>query len=104
MGSAGSVAFHGRTIWRVAKVGLVAFVLGAVVVAAIALLNLAPGQRRRRTRIIAGLAPGIIGAGLVATLYADVIPDDFETTALPWLIVAITVGLAILTFRNLAAD
>lgn len=87
-----------------ANVGIAAVVVGALLFAAIVLLTFAPGQRRRRTRILAGLVPGIVGAAVVAALSADIVPDDFETTAAPWVIVGISVGLAVLTLRHLAAD
>ncbi len=54
--------------------------------------------------MLAGLVPGVVGAAVVAALSADIVPDDFETTALPWLIIAVTLGLAFVTIRHLAAD
>jgi hypothetical protein len=88
----------------VANVGIAAVVIGALLAVAVILLTFAPGQRRRRTRILAGLVPGIAGAAVVAALSADIVPDDFETTAAPWVIVAVSVALAIVTIRHLAAD
>jgi hypothetical protein len=88
----------------VANVGIAAVVVGSLLVAVLLLVKLAPGQRRRRTRILAGLVPGVVGAAVVAALSADIVPDDFETTALPWLIIAVTLGLAFVTIRHLAAD
>jgi uncharacterized membrane protein YadS len=88
----------------VANVGIAAVVIGALLVVAAILLTFAPGQRRRRTRILAGLVPGIAGAAVVAALSADIVPDDFETTAAPWVIVGVSVALAIVTIRHLAAD
>lgn len=87
-----------------ANVGIAAVVIGALLLAAVALLTFAPGQRRRRTRIMAGLVPGVVGAGIVAALSADIVPDDFESTVLPWVIVGVTVAMAALTIRSLAAD
>ena len=87
-----------------ANVGIAAVVIGALLVVAAILLTFAPGQRRRRTRILAGLVPGIAGAAVVAALSADIVPDDFETTAAPWVIVAVSAALAIVTIRHLAAD
>ncbi len=87
-----------------ANVGIAAVVVGALVLAAVVLLTFAPGQRRRRTRILAGLLPGIAGAAVVAALSADIVPDDFETTAVPWVIGGVSVALALVTIRHLAAD
>jgi xanthine/uracil permease len=89
---------------RVANLGIAAIVIGSLLLVAVVLLTFAPGQRRRRTRILAGLVPGIVGAAVVAALSADVVPDDLETVALPWVIIAVTIGLAALTIRHLAAD
>ena len=94
----------GPRIGDVANVGIAAVVIGALLLASIVLVTFAPGQRRRRTRILAGLVPGVIGAGVVAALSADMVPDDFETTALPWVIIVISIGMALLTIRKVAAD
>lgn len=87
-----------------ANVGIAAVVAAALLVAVVVLLTFAPGQRRRRTRILAGLVPGVAGAAIVAALSADIVPDDFETTAVPWVIVGVSVLLAVVTIRHLAAD
>ena len=65
-------------------------------------LRLAPGQHRRGTRALIGLVPGVIGAGIVLALTKDLVPDAFETFALPWVIIAVTAGVILLTIRKLA--
>ena len=84
------------TIWAalVFALGLV----GMVVV----LERVDPGQPRPWTRALIGLAPGIIGAFLIGTLSTDLVPDAFETTITPWVVVLATIGVVGLTVMSLA--
>jgi NhaP-type Na+/H+ or K+/H+ antiporter len=81
--------------------------LAILTVAVVALLSalvvrLTPGAPRRRTRMLVGLVPGILGAVLVLTLNEDLVPDEVETWALPIIVVAISGLMAGLTIRGLA--
>jgi hypothetical protein len=60
-----------------------------------------PGQPRRWTRALIGLAPGLAGAFLVGTLATDLVPDDFEQMITPWVVVLATCGVIGLTVTNL---
>ena len=84
------------TIWAalVFAVGLVGF--------AVVLERVDPGQPRPWTRALIGLAPGIIGAFLIGTLSTDLVPDAFETTITPWLVVLASIGVVGLTVMSLA--
>lgn len=84
------------TIWAtlVFAVGLVGFV--------VVLERLDPGQPRPWTRALIGLAPGIVGAFLIGTLSTDLVPDAFETTITPWVVVLATIGVVGLTVMSLA--
>lgn len=64
-------------------------------------LRVAPGQQRQQTRALLGLLPGLIGALIVVALATDAVPDSFEAFALPWLIIAVTIALILLTVRSL---
>lgn len=84
------------SIWAglVLVLGLTAF--------AILLNHVTPGQPRPWTRAIIGLAPGVAGAFLVGMLATDLVPDGFEQTVTPWVVVLATVGVAGLTALGLA--
>lgn len=85
-----------------ANVGIAAFVAVGIVTMLLILRRIAPGQRRRRTRAIAGLVPGLLGAGVVLALTTDIVPDSVEAAAIPWVIVAVTAGMIALTAVNLS--
>ncbi len=86
-----------------ANVGIAALAVGSLTFVVVLFLRLAPGQQRRRTRILVGLIPGLVGAAVVGALTTDLVPDRFETVALPWVVVAVSIGMVALTVRNLAA-
>lgn len=65
------------------------------------LLRVAPGQQQRRTRALIGLVPGLIGTLIVGALAMDFVPDQLESFALPWVIVAVTGGLILLMIKEL---
>jgi predicted membrane channel-forming protein YqfA (hemolysin III family) len=84
------------SIWSaiVFALGLAAF--------AILLNHVDPGQPRRWTRALIGLAPGLVGAVLVGTLITDLVPDGLEATITPWVVAIATVVVVGLTVMNLA--
>lgn len=84
-----------------ADVGIATLVACSLAGLIFLVLRLSPGQQRNRTRALIGLVPGVIGAGIVLALEKDLVPDDFETFALPWVIVAVTTGVIAITIRNL---
>jgi hypothetical protein len=86
----------------VADVGIATVVILALALVIAIVLRLAPGQHRRRTRALIGLVPGVIGAVVVMALHKDLVPDEFEAFVLPWVIIAVTAGVIVLTIRNLA--
>jgi uncharacterized membrane protein YeaQ/YmgE (transglycosylase-associated protein family) len=86
----------------VADVGIAALVICLLAVVIAVVLRWAPGQQRRGTRALIGLVPGVLGAAIVLALHKDLVPDSFETFALPYVIVAVTAGVILLTIRNLA--
>jgi uncharacterized membrane protein YeaQ/YmgE (transglycosylase-associated protein family) len=65
------------------------------------LIQIVPGQARRRTRAVIGLVPGMVGALVVAALVTDLVPDTFERVAAPWVILAVTAGVVVLAVTNL---
>ena len=65
------------------------------------LLRIAPGQQRPLTRALIGLVPGLVGTLIVGALAMDLVPDELESLALPWVIVAVTGGLILLMIKNL---
>jgi uncharacterized membrane protein YeaQ/YmgE (transglycosylase-associated protein family) len=85
----------------VANVGIAAVVILSLAGLIALVMALAPGQQRLRTRALIGLVPGLIGTLIVGALIMDFVPDDFETFALPWVIVAVTCGLILLMVMNL---
>lgn len=87
---------------RVADVGIATVVILVLALVIAIVLRFAPGQQRRGTRALIGLVPGVIGAAVVLALTKDLVPDSFETFALPYVIVAVTAGVILLTIRNLA--
>jgi len=52
-------------------------------------------------RALVGLVPGVVGAFVVAALMTDIVPDNFESIALPWVIVAGSIGIVLLIVMNL---
>jgi uncharacterized membrane protein YeaQ/YmgE (transglycosylase-associated protein family) len=86
----------------VADVAIATVVACSLAVVIAIVLRLAPGQQGRGTRALIGLVPGVIGAVIVLALTKDLVPDEFETFALPWVIVAVTTAVIVLTIRNLA--
>ena len=78
---------------NVAIAALIVLSIGGVV---LVVLQIAPGLPRRRMRALIGLVPGVVGAFVVAALMADIVPDGFESIALPWVIVAGSIGIVIL--------
>jgi hypothetical protein len=86
----------------VADVGIATVVIVALALVIATVLRLAPGQHRLGTRALIGLVPGVLGAGIIMALHVDLVPDEFETVALPWVIVVVTAGVILLTIRNLA--
>ena len=73
----------------------------AVVSALLAVIaRLTPGAPRRRTRALVGFIPGALGAFLVLTLNADLVPDELESRALPLIILAISGAIAVITLRR----
>jgi hypothetical protein len=87
----------------VANVAIAGVVVFSIATLATVLLHLAPGQPDRRLRAAIGLVPGVIGALVVGALVTDLVPDDFEMVAFPWVIGASTVGIVALTIINLRA-
>jgi uncharacterized membrane protein YeaQ/YmgE (transglycosylase-associated protein family) len=85
----------------VANVGIAAVVILSLAGVIALVVALAPGQQRLRTRALIGLVPGLVGTLIVGALGMDLIPDQFETFALPWVIVAVTCGLILLMVMNL---
>lgn len=85
-----------------ANVGIAAFVALGIATMLVILRVVAPGEPRRRTRALIGLVPGLLGAGAVLALSTDFVPDGFESVALPWVIVVVTIGMVALTAVNLA--
>jgi hypothetical protein len=85
-----------------ANVGIASLVVLSIGLMIAVVLRVAPGQDQRRTRALVGLVPGIIGAGVVAALTTDIIPDAFESFLLPWVIVGVTIVLIVVTVRNLS--
>ncbi|HET9457946.1 MAG TPA: hypothetical protein VFO78_11425 [Candidatus Limnocylindrales bacterium] len=83
---------------NVAIAALVVVSLGAVI---LVVLQMAPGLPRRRMRALIGLVPGVVGAFVVAALMADIVPDGFESIALPWVIVAGSIAIVVLIVMNL---
>lgn len=86
----------------VANVGIVALVIGSIAGLVVLVLRVAPGVQRRWMRALIGLVPGVIGALIVGALNRDLVPDRLETVVLPWVIVAVTIGVIALMIRNLA--
>lgn len=85
-----------------ANVGIAALVIGSIAGLIVLVTRVAPGQQRRWIRALIGLVPGVIGAGIVGAFNSDLVPDRLETIVLPWVIVAVTIGIIALTIRNLA--
>lgn len=89
-------------IAAMADIAVTAVVVLSLAALTVILLRVAPGQSRRRTRALVGLVPGVLGAGVVAAMVTDIVPDNFESFALPWVIVLGTAGVVLLTLMNLA--
>ena len=85
----------------VANVGVAILAIASIVGLIVLALRVAPGQQRSRTRALLGVTPGLIGAGIIGATAADLVPDSFESFALPWVVVAVTIGMVALTLRNL---
>jgi hypothetical protein len=86
----------------VANVGIAALIIGSIAGLIVLVLRVAPGVQGRWMRALIGLVPGLIGAGIIGALNSDLVPDRLETIVLPWVIVAVTIGIIALTIRNLA--
>jgi hypothetical protein len=86
----------------VANVGIAALIIGSIAGLIVLVLRVAPGVHGRWMRALIGLVPGLIGAGIIGALNSDLVPDRLETIVLPWVIVAVTIGIIALTIRNLA--
>jgi hypothetical protein len=86
----------------VANVEVVILAVAVVSLLIAIVLRITPGAPRRRTRILVGLVPGILGAFFVLTQSFDLIPDDFETWVLPIVVLAVSGLMAGLTIRGLA--
>lgn len=84
-----------------ANVGIAAVVILSIVGLIALLVRVAPGQQQQRTRALIGLVPGLIGTLIVGALAMDFVPDQLESFALPWVIVAVTGGLILLMIKNL---
>ena len=84
-----------------ANIGIAVLVSAAIITMLLVLRRIAPGQPRRRTRAVAGLVPGLLGATIVLALTTDFVPDGLETAALPWVIVGVTAGMIVFTAVNL---
>ena len=92
----------GRPIIRsVATFGIVAIVTLSVLSFAAFVLVAAPEQRRVRTRLLIGIVPGVIGASVIAALSEDLVPDAFEPTIFPLLVIVVSFAIAALAVRNL---
>jgi hypothetical protein len=74
----------------------------AMLVFAMLLDRIDRGQSRASTRVLMGLAPGIMGAFIVGTVATDLVPDSVEQTATPWVVVIATAGVIGLAIMNLA--
>jgi uncharacterized membrane protein YeaQ/YmgE (transglycosylase-associated protein family) len=85
----------------VANVGIAAVVILSMAGLIALLQRIAPGQQGQGTRALIGLVPGLIGTLIVGALAMDFVPDQLETFALPWVIVAVTCGLVLLMIKNL---
>jgi hypothetical protein len=85
----------------VANVGIAALVIVSMAVVIAIALRVAPGQQRPLTRAIIGLVPGVVGAGIVVAFATDAVPDQFETFALPWVVIGVTGGMILITIKNL---
>ena len=83
-----------------ANVGIAAVVILSMAGLIALLQRVAPGQQGRGTRALIGLVPGLIGTLIVGALAMDFVPDDLETFALPWVIVAVTCGLILLMIKD----
>jgi uncharacterized membrane protein YeaQ/YmgE (transglycosylase-associated protein family) len=86
----------------VANVGIAALVIASIAGLIALALRVAPGQPRPLTRAFIGLVPGLVGAWIVVALATDAVPDQFETLALPWVVIVVTGGMILITIRNLA--
>jgi uncharacterized membrane protein YeaQ/YmgE (transglycosylase-associated protein family) len=86
----------------VANVGIAAVVILSMAGLIALLVRFTPGQQGLRTRALIGLVPGLIGTLIVGALAKDFVPDEFESFALPWVIVLVTGGLILLMVKNLA--
>lgn len=84
-----------------ANVGVAILAIASIVGLIALVLRVAPGQQRWRTRALLGVTPGLIGAAIIGATTADLVPDSFESLALPWVVVAVTIGMVALTLRNL---
>jgi uncharacterized membrane protein YeaQ/YmgE (transglycosylase-associated protein family) len=85
----------------VANVGIAAVVILSLAGLIALLQRFAPGQQGRGTRALIGLVPGLVGTLIVGALAMDFVPDQFESFAMPWVIVAVTCGLILLMIRDL---
>lgn len=85
-----------------ANVELIILTIAVVAVLSALVVRLTPGAPRRRTRMMVGLIPGVLGAFVVLTLNVDLVPDELETWALPAVVLAVSGLMAGLTIRGLA--
>lgn len=87
-----------------ANVELAILTIAVVALLSALVVRLTPGAPRRRTRMLVGLGPGILGAVLVLAFNEDLVPDEVETWALPVVVVAISGLMAAITIRGLAQN
>lgn len=85
-----------------ANLEIVALLIVVSTVLILVVLHLAPGAARRRTRVLVGLVPGVLGAFVVLAERVDLVPDDIETRALPLVVLAVSGVIAVITILNLA--
>jgi hypothetical protein len=85
-----------------ANVELVILIVAVVAVLTAVVVRLTPGAPRRRTRVLVGLVPGMLGAFVVLTQRSDLVPDEIERWVLPLVILVISGLMAGLTIRGLA--
>jgi hypothetical protein len=80
----------------------IAFLISLTIAALILLVTrLAPGAPGRGTRALLGLVPGLLGAFVVLAVSTDLVPDSLERRALPVVVIAVTVGIVLITITSL---
>ncbi len=84
-----------------ANVEIASVLVLLLIVLTVIAVRVVPGQPRRRTRALIGLAPGVAGAFVVGALVTDIVPDSWERVAGPWVILAVTAGVVALAVTNL---